>query len=131
MIRIGIIGTGGMGLVHGSAFEKIRGCAVTACCDIDAERAAWFANRFQVPRVYTDFRELLATADIDAITTAAPPRPTSTGASSRAFGQASTTNPILPVARKSRKCWMHVCSRMQPVVRCVYEETVLRGMKDE
>jgi len=72
VIRIGVIGTGGMGFTHGSAFEKMRGCRITACCDMDAERAAAFAERFKVPGVYTDFRELLATADIDAITTAAP-----------------------------------------------------------
>lgn len=71
-IRIGIIGTGGMAHAHADAFKSIRGCAVTACCDIDAKKASAFAEKFHIPRVYGDYRELLADADVDAISTPTP-----------------------------------------------------------
>jgi len=71
-IRIGIIGTGGMAHAHGNAFRTIRGCAITACCDVDGAKAAAFAEQFRIPRVYTDYRRLLADAEIDAISTPSP-----------------------------------------------------------
>lgn len=72
MIRIAIIGTGGMAHAHANAFKNIRGCRITACCDIDAGRAAAFAEKFGIPEVYADYRRLLADAAVDAISTPTP-----------------------------------------------------------
>ncbi|TFH14002.1 MAG: Gfo/Idh/MocA family oxidoreductase [Lentisphaerales bacterium] len=72
MIRIGIVGTGGMAHAHASAFGNIRGCKITACCDIDAARAASFAEQFQIPDIYTNYGSMLADAKIDAISTPTP-----------------------------------------------------------
>ena len=40
MIRIGIIGTGGMARVHAEEFSKIANCEVGRACDLNASRLA-------------------------------------------------------------------------------------------
>ena len=72
MIRIGVIGTGGMAQHQAAQFEKIKGVKLTACCDISAERAAAFAARFGIPAVYTDYREMLAKEKLDGVTNVTP-----------------------------------------------------------
>lgn len=72
MIQIGIIGTGSMAHSHAEAFSEIRGCSVRACCDSDAERAAEFARKYQIPDIYSDFQSLLNDALIDAISIVTP-----------------------------------------------------------
>jgi predicted dehydrogenase len=66
-IRIGIIGTGGMAHAHARDYAKIPSVKITACCDISAERAKAYAKEFNVPAVYTDYRELLEKEDLDGI----------------------------------------------------------------
>ena len=72
MIRIGIIGTGGMAHAHARAFAKMRGVRLTACCDIDRSRAEAFAREFEIPNVYVDYRRLLTDAPVDAIASVTP-----------------------------------------------------------
>lgn len=67
MIRLGIIGTGGMAHAHAQAFTGMKGVSVTACCDVDEARARAFAAKFSIPRCYTDHREMLATESLDAV----------------------------------------------------------------
>ena len=43
MIKIAIIGTGGMANMHAAAFAKIPGCLVVAACDVKADRVKEFA----------------------------------------------------------------------------------------
>jgi predicted dehydrogenase len=62
MIRIGIIGFGGMGRVHFDAYQKIEGCRVIALADIDPERA-----KKDGCRSCTEYRELLTDPEIDAV----------------------------------------------------------------
>ena len=67
MIRIAIVGTGGMANGHATAFAQIRGCKVVAACDLIAERANAFAERHGIPHVYSDVDELLADEECDAV----------------------------------------------------------------
>src|SRR5512138_2443974 len=68
MIRLGIIGTGGMAHGHAKSFTTMKGVSVTACCDIDEARARAFAKTFSIPRWYTDYREMLDSEKLDAVT---------------------------------------------------------------
>ena len=68
MIKIGVIGTGGMANGHAQSFNAIKGVKVAACCDVLPERAKAFAERHKVPAVYTDYRKMLAREDLDGIT---------------------------------------------------------------
>jgi predicted dehydrogenase len=67
MIRLGIIGTGGMAHGHARSFSAMKGVSVVACCDIDEARARAFARTFSIPRWYSDSAEMLATEKLDAV----------------------------------------------------------------
>jgi len=72
MIRLGVIGTGGMAGGHARLLGQIKGVALTACCDVDRDRAEAFARQHNIPAVYTDYETMLAEAPLDAITNVTP-----------------------------------------------------------
>jgi predicted dehydrogenase len=72
MIKIGIIGTGGMGNWHCVNLKKVPGVKITACCDISGERAKAFAEKHGIPAVYTDYNKMLDAEDLDGITNVTP-----------------------------------------------------------
>jgi Predicted dehydrogenases and related proteins len=66
-IRVGIIGVGLIGKQHLENYERIDGVDVIAAADIDEAELNRVAERFGIPHTYTDFRQLLARDDIDAV----------------------------------------------------------------
>lgn len=72
MIRIGIIGTGGMANGHATRFNQQRGAKVTACCDIDRKKAKAFAERHDIPAVYTDVDAMLDEEELDGVSIVTP-----------------------------------------------------------
>jgi predicted dehydrogenase len=66
-LRVAIIGAGGMAASHALGFKAIEGLKVVACCDIDGKRAKDFAERFSVPKAYTDYAELLKEERLDGV----------------------------------------------------------------
>jgi len=66
-IRIGVIGVGIIGKHHIDEYSNIPGAKVVAVADIDEAEAKRVAERYQIPHVYTDFRQLLQRDDIDAV----------------------------------------------------------------
>jgi len=70
MVRIAVVGTGGMANHHASNFKKIAGCRLVACCDIDRDRAVEYARRHGIPEAnaFGDLHEMLKSADFDAVT---------------------------------------------------------------
>ena len=74
-VALGIIGTGGRGRFDGSLFAKDPRARIAALCDIysdQIDRAKTQIPGAQSARVYKDYRELLAQADIDAVLIATP-----------------------------------------------------------
>lgn len=67
MIRLGILGTGGMAKAHAENFSKIKGVRLAACCDINAERASEFAAKFGIPAHYSNLKEMLDKEGLDAV----------------------------------------------------------------
>lgn len=67
MIRLAIIGTGGMAGMHARSFKKESGLEIVACCDIVKKVAAAYAEKYDIPVVYADYRELLDKEDLDAV----------------------------------------------------------------
>lgn len=72
MIRIGVVGTGGMARAHANAFKKIRGCRLVAACDVVKDRVEAYAKEHGIPDVYTDVDDMLAGTKLDAITNVTP-----------------------------------------------------------
>ncbi|MGO8749032.1 MAG: Gfo/Idh/MocA family protein [Thermoguttaceae bacterium] len=66
-IRWGVIGLGWFGEVHAEVLASMPGIELAAVCTRRADRLKEVADRFQVPRRYTDYREMLADAEIDAL----------------------------------------------------------------
>lgn len=75
-IRIATIGFNGRGQSHISAWTSLDGVRLTALCDVDyavLEKAkAAMAKKNITIEGYTDYRKLLESKDIDAISTATP-----------------------------------------------------------
>jgi predicted dehydrogenase len=71
-LRAGVIGTGFIGPVHVEALRRI-GVQVVGLCDVpDKVNAA--AERLGIARAFGDYRELLASSDVDVVHIAAPNR---------------------------------------------------------
>lgn len=69
MIRIAIVGTGGMANAHADNFKKINGCKLVAACDVVKEKAVEFAQKHGIDpaAVFTDVDEMLAGVECDAV----------------------------------------------------------------
>jgi predicted dehydrogenase len=66
-VRIGVIGVGQIGKHHLNSYAKIEDAEIVAIADIDAAEADRVSKVYDIPNVYTDFRDLLARDDIEAV----------------------------------------------------------------
>jgi UDP-N-acetylglucosamine 3-dehydrogenase len=66
-LRWGIIGLGWFGEVHAETLAGMPGIELAALCTRRPQRLAEVADRFQVPRRYADYRDLLADPEIDVV----------------------------------------------------------------
>ncbi len=71
-VRLAIVGTGGMANWHAQHFKKITGCEIVAAADVDRARAEDFCEKHGIPAAFTGVEELLAGAEIDAVTVVTP-----------------------------------------------------------
>lgn len=72
LVRLAIIGTGGMARTHAKSFQAIRGAKLVAIAEPDIGRRTAFALEFGVPAAFASTRELLARADFDAVSIVTP-----------------------------------------------------------
>lgn len=66
-LKVGIIGTGGISDIHLSSYAANPEVELHACCDLVEERAAKKAERYGIKRIYTDYNEMLADPELDAV----------------------------------------------------------------
>ena len=71
-VRVGIIGTGGIGGQHAALLQNIEGVDITAGADISEKALAAFAEKFEVPHTFTDYRKMLDLAELDAVSVCTP-----------------------------------------------------------
>lgn len=65
-VRIGLVGAGGAAQVnHIPAYKKLKDAELVAVCDTDHARARGVAQRFGIPRVFTDFEDMLRADDLE------------------------------------------------------------------
>ncbi|MEN6356170.1 MAG: Gfo/Idh/MocA family oxidoreductase [Armatimonadota bacterium] len=66
-VRFGIIGCGVIAPWHAFGIEGSEGAGLVAVCDIIKEKAEALAEKNGSPKVYTDYKELLADPEVDAV----------------------------------------------------------------
>jgi UDP-N-acetylglucosamine 3-dehydrogenase len=71
MIKVGMIGTGGIAKVHAQSLSKLDNVKITAVYDIDNSRAESFAQDYET-KVFPSYEELLD-SDVDAVYICSPP----------------------------------------------------------
>jgi predicted dehydrogenase len=72
-IRVGVVGTGFGARVHLPALAEVAGVKITALCSVDSARAAEAARERDIPLVFEDYQQMLASGEVDAVTLAVPP----------------------------------------------------------
>ncbi len=71
-VRIGIAGSRFIAQAHAQAIRQAPGAELAAACSPNAEHIAEFQKRWEIPQVFQDYREMLASGRVDAITIACP-----------------------------------------------------------
>lgn len=85
LLRVGFIGVGrpwrtagstgfGMAYEHADAYRALPGVRLAACADIVPENAKAFAEKTSTRAIYTDYRTMLRTEDLDMVSVCVWPR---------------------------------------------------------
>jgi UDP-N-acetylglucosamine 3-dehydrogenase len=67
VVRWGVLGLGWFGEIHADTLSKMPGIELAAVCTRRPDRLAAIADRYRVPRRYTNYREMLADPEIDVV----------------------------------------------------------------
>ncbi|MEW9699457.1 Gfo/Idh/MocA family protein [Paenibacillus sp. SI8] len=65
--KIGVIGLGSISDLHLQGYQKVGQAELHAICDMNRTRAEEKAKQYGIPHVYTDYRELLADPEVEAV----------------------------------------------------------------
>lgn len=73
-LRIGIIGSGGIAQgCHMRGYSTMPDlCEMVAVCDVNPDTAKEAAEKYNVPKTYTDYRQMLNEEGLDAVSVATP-----------------------------------------------------------
>jgi predicted dehydrogenase len=72
MIKIGIIGCGGIAPAHISVYKCLKDVEVVSLCDINIERAKFLAAKFRIKKVYTNYLDMFDKENLDLIDICTP-----------------------------------------------------------
>lgn len=72
-IRVGVIGTGFGAQVHLPALAALPSFEIAALCGRDLAKVEQLADIYDIRHVFTDYRDLIACPEVEAITVATPP----------------------------------------------------------
>lgn len=74
IIRIGMIGTGGISQVHGRQLLELEEVEITALSDTSTENREKFATKFGLEAVkhFTDYKAMLDECELDAVVICSP-----------------------------------------------------------
>jgi predicted dehydrogenase len=67
IIKVGVIGVGSISDSHLQSYKGNSQVELVAVCDLNEERARMKAERYGATRIYTDYHELLADPDVEAV----------------------------------------------------------------
>ncbi|MFD2116654.1 Gfo/Idh/MocA family protein [Paenibacillus yanchengensis] len=66
-VQIGVIGVGSISEMHLNSYHNHEQVTIRAVCDLNEERANRVAEKYNVSQVFTDYKQLLADPEIDAV----------------------------------------------------------------
>lgn len=72
-IRVGVVGTGFGASVHVPGLRRVPGVEVVALCGAQPDKLREAAASLEIPHTYDDYRQLLDSGTVDALTIATPP----------------------------------------------------------
>jgi predicted dehydrogenase len=73
VIKVGIIGAGGIARgAHIPSYQRLKDVEIMAVCDINEEAAKQAAKDFNIPRVFSDYNDLLKLRELDAVSVCTP-----------------------------------------------------------
>jgi len=72
-MKIGIIGCGRIASDHLAIYRNLEGAQVVAVSDVDVARAAAFAGRFHIDKVFKSHSDLLSMKNLDFVDICTPP----------------------------------------------------------
>jgi len=73
ILNLGVIGVGVIGKYHLQAIASQKNARAIAVADINEEALKSAAEKFKIEKCFTDYRDLLALKDLDAVIVATPP----------------------------------------------------------
>jgi predicted dehydrogenase len=71
-VKMGIVGAGVWGETHASIYKEHLFADLVAICDNDETRAKRIAEKYGIPNVYTDYREMAQKSDCEAVAVVTP-----------------------------------------------------------
>ena len=72
-LKLGLIGLGGISqVVHLPILSKLKNVTINGVAEVNKSRLLAVGEKFNVENKYTDYKELLASSDIDAVIIATP-----------------------------------------------------------
>jgi len=71
-LKLAVVGCGDIAGFTALVSKLVPRVILSACCDVNLERAQGFAKRHRIPKVFTDYNELLTKSSADAIYLAVP-----------------------------------------------------------
>jgi len=70
--KFGVVGAGLWGSFHCKTLNALPNAELAAVCDLDPKRAKAMQKEFGAAEAYTDYRELIADPNVEAVTVATP-----------------------------------------------------------
>jgi len=71
-VRVGLVGLGRFGKLHAAVLAALPGVELAAVCDPQPDEVAALSARYEGARGFTDFKEMLNAADLDAVFLVSP-----------------------------------------------------------
>ena len=69
-LKVGIIGSGNISTFHMAGYKQLaeKGeVEIVAACDIDEQKVKRYIEKYDIPRYYTDCREMMAKEELDLV----------------------------------------------------------------
>lgn len=71
-VRTAVCGTGFISSIHAESLRKCPECDLVAVYSRDKKRGEQFGDKFSIPEVFTDYNEMVASTEIDAVLIGVP-----------------------------------------------------------